>query len=111
MKPILEREKERRREYITITPVNAKGDKKARIRVAFGTALMRRQVFATDEAIAPLKEELMLFPMSDNRLDTLDASEKAFTYGSRPESLEEREAREYEEERDRFAVELPCTGW
>lgn len=111
LKPIMEREKERRRQYISITMVNAKGDKKARIRVAFGTSLMRGQVYATKDAVTPLREELSLFPMSDTRLDTLDASEKAFTIGSRPETIEERERREYEEEESTFGVDLSCTGY
>lgn len=110
MKPILEREKERRNEWISVTEVNARGDKKARIRVAFGTALMRRQVFATEEALPPLKEELLVFPMSDNKLDTLDASEKAFTYGGRPETQEERERRLLEEEAYSWDS-LSCTGY
>lgn len=111
LKPIMEREKERRHAYISITMVNAKGDKKARIRVAFGTSLLRGQVYATKEAALPLREELNLFPMSDTRLDTLDASEKAFTYGSRPETIEERERREYEEEESTLGINLSCTGY
>jgi len=111
MKPILEREKERRKQYINITTINAKGDKKARIRVAFGTAFMLRQIFATADACAPLEEEKNLFPMSDTKLDTLDASEKAFTYGSRPETTEERERRQYEEELEQFSMRLSCTGY
>jgi hypothetical protein len=111
MRPWLMREQDSRGLYINPIAVNASGDKKARIRAAFGLSLTRRQVWATDAAAKPLLEELRVFPMSDSRLDTLDAAEKAFVYLSRPQSVEEREEREWEEEKTRYSSRLDCVGY
>ena len=100
IKPLLQREELVRNVSIRPMAVNARGDKKARIRTAWGPALARRQVFATLEAGKPVLEELRVFPMSESRLDTLDESEKAFVYLVRPDSVDER-ARESEWEEDR----------
>lgn len=98
VKPILEQEQLRRGEYVNPIAVQAQGDKKARIRAAWAPKLMRRQVWASQECMKEVLEELKLFPMSDNRVDLLDESEKAFVYLSAPETSEERERREWEEE-------------
>jgi len=98
--PIVAREQAIRGTYINPIPVLASGDKKARIRSAFGVALMRNQIWATADAGKPLYEELRMFPMSESKLDCLDESEKALTYLGTPESSEERFLREeYEEDR------------
>lgn len=111
MKPWISREQNVRGIYVNPIAVNATGDKKARIRSAFGISLARKQVFSTKEALKPLLEELKMFPMSDTKLDTLDAAEKAFVYIPRPETVEERETRKYEEEVMEFGGTLECTGY
>lgn len=112
MKPIISREQQTRGEYVNPIEIMAQGDKKARIRTAFGVNLARNRVFATKEARKPLVEELKLFPMSENKLDTLDAAEKAITILTKPESIEERERRIWEEETEQYANEgLTCIGY
>ena len=111
IRPILLREQEQRIAYINPIAVNAKGDKKARIRSAFGMYLPRKKIYSTKEALKPLLEELKLFPMNDSKLDALDAGEKALVYLVRNETREEREVRQTEEENDRFSSGLNCVGY
>jgi hypothetical protein len=111
MKPWLEREQEQRGVYINPIGVNATGDKKARIRSAFGIGFARGQIYSVKEAVKPLLEETKQFPMNDSRLDTMDASEKAFVYCGRPETEEEKEVRLYEEEVEDIGHGLECTGY
>lgn len=111
MKPILQREQEKRGVYINPLAVNAKGDKKARIRSSWGVSLTRGEVYCVESASKPFIEELRLFPMSENKLDTLDAGEKALTYLQRPESSEERESRIYEEESSTYGSRLDAVGY
>lgn len=111
VQPWLEREQAARGQYVHPIAVNAKGDKKARIRTAFGIPLLKRKVWATDEAVKPLLEELKMFPMSDNKLDTLDASEKAFVFLQRPATEEERAAEEDRQEDEEHSYALDCTGY
>jgi len=111
MKPWISREQNVRGVYVNPIAVNATGDKKARIRSAFGLSLARKQVWAAKEAMKPLLEELKMFPMSDTKLDTLDAAEKAFVYTPRPETVEEREDRLWEEEVQAVGAGLSCTGY
>lgn len=99
VKPILEQEQIVRSEWVNPLAVQAQGDKKARIRAAWAPKLMRRQIWATPDCQKAVLEELRLFPMSDSRVDVLDESEKAFVYMSRPETSDERELREFDEER------------
>jgi hypothetical protein len=108
VEPILQREQVARGVYVNPIPVMAAGDKKARIRSAFGIALARGQVWATAEAGKPLYEELRMFPMSETKLDCLDESEKALTYLVTPESDEQRQERwERQEEMTRYAATNP----
>jgi hypothetical protein len=110
IKPLLQREELVRNVSIRPMAVNAQGDKKARIRTAWGPALARRQVFTTLEAGKPVLEELRVFPMSETRLDTLDESEKAFVYLVRPDSQDERALQDQEEE-DRAMTALNAVGY
>lgn len=110
IKPLLQREELVRNVSIRPMAVNAQGDKKARIRTAWGPALARRQVFATLETGKPVLEELRVFPMSETRLDTLDESEKAFVYLVRPDSQDERNRQE-EEEETRAMTALNAVGY
>lgn len=99
IKPIIEREQILRGAYVNPYAVLAAGDKKARIRTAFGTTLPRGRIWGTWETQKSLYEELKVFPMSDSKLDVLDESEKALIYLVRPESIEERNFREDADER------------
>jgi len=98
LKEYLDREQAERGIYLGLVGVNAQGDKKARIRVAFGTYLAKEKIWATAEAGRELREELRIFPMSNSKMDVLDESEKGITYSRRPESIEDREIRLIEEE-------------
>jgi hypothetical protein len=110
VKPVLNREMEIRKDFFGVTVVNAGGDKKARIRAALGQTLPRKQIWLVRGEGAEFLEELRLFPMSDNRLDTLDESEKAITFGVRPTSSEER-AIEAEREEERTNWEGGAVGY
>ena len=98
LKEYLDREQAERGIYLGLVGVNAQGDKKARIRVAFGTYLAKEKIWATAEAGRELREELRIFPMSNSKMDVLDESEKGITYSRRPESINDREIRLIEEE-------------
>jgi len=111
VKPWVEREQSRRNVYVNPIAINARGDKKARIRTAFGIPLVKGKIWSTPEAAKPLIEELKMFPMSDNRLDTLDASEKAFVFLQRPATEEEREAEEIRMEIEDAGAPLSCAGY
>jgi hypothetical protein len=95
LKRVIEREMELRNKYIPVVPVLAQGDKKARIRTALGMRLAREKIWMVRGADREFREELKVFPMSENKLDVLDESEKAFAYLQRPTSPEEDE--KYEE--------------
>lgn len=110
IKPILDREQEVRKQYMCIVPVNATGDKKARIRVCLGNYLAKGQIFLAEGCGIEFIQELKMFPMSDTRLDTLDESEKGITFSMRPESTEERWSRE-EEEMNRPSLSLGAVGY
>lgn len=111
IEPIVRREEVLRGIYINPTPVLASGDKKARIRSAWGVALMRGQVWATADAAKPLYEELRVFPMSDSKLDCLDESEKALTYLVTPMSTDERMAIEDRDRDFEFAAGMNAVGY
>jgi len=100
LKPVVEREMEIRKKWIPFVPVLASGDKKARIRTALGPKLARGKIYAVKGADKEIREELKLFPLSDNRVDVLDETEKALTYLQKPVTMEERQ-RFDEEERER----------
>ena len=101
LKEYLDREQFERGIHIGCVGVQAAGDKKARIRVAFGTYIAKGRLWATAEAGRELREELRMFPMSENRMDVMDESEKGITYTHQPESAIDREERRYiEEERE-----------
>lgn len=97
LKEYLDREQEERGVWLHCVGVNARGDKKARIRVCFGTYLVKGKIFADVRSDRELREELRLFPMSESRLDVLDESEKGIVYGRRPDSPEDRERRRLRE--------------
>lgn len=69
-----------------------------RIRAALGQTLPKRLIWLAEGAGKEFIEELRVFPMSDKKLDVLDESEKAITYGTRPASDEERFAADDEDE-------------
>lgn len=96
--PVLRREQEWRGFSFPVWAVNASGDKKARIRAALGQTLPKRLIWLATGAGKEFIEELKVFPMSDKKLDTLDESEKAITYGVRPATDEERFASDEEDE-------------
>ena len=96
LKPVMEREMRIRDEYVPFMPVMASGDKKARIRTALGMRLARDKIWMVRGADKEFREELRLFPMSENKLDVLDESEKALTYLVKPAGIEEIERHEEE---------------
>ncbi len=109
--PIVAREQSIRGLYINPIGVLASGDKKARIRSAFGVALIRGQIWATAEAGKPLYEELRMFPMNESKLDCLDESEKALTYLSTPASSEEQYRRQEADEERMYGSMLNAVGY
>ena len=100
LKEYLDREQFERGVYIGCQGVNATGDKKARIRVAFGTYLAKERLWATAEAGRELREELRVFPMSESKMDVMDESEKGMTYTHQPENPQTREERMRMEEEE-----------
>lgn len=100
IKPLVQAEMIDRNVFVNIQGMPARGDKKARIRSAFGMYLAKGKVWATREAGKELREELKMFPMNDSRLDVLDESEKALVALKRPERESDRMERimRYEEE-------------
>lgn len=102
--PVLRREQEWRGFGFPVWPVNASGDKKARIRAALGQTLPKRLIWLATGAGKEFIEELKVFPMSDKKLDTLDESEKAITYGVRPASDEERVRQDDEEDERKMEI-------
>jgi len=98
LKEYLDREQFERGTYINCQGVQAAGDKKARIRVAFGTYLSKGRLWATAEAGRELREELRLFPMSESKMDVMDESEKGITYTKQPEDPTDKAERLYREE-------------
>jgi hypothetical protein len=98
LKEYLDREQAERGIYLNCQGVQAGGDKKARIRVAFGTYGAKGKLWATADAGRELREELRIFPMSDSKMDVLDESEKGITYTRCPESKESYEERRWQEE-------------
>jgi hypothetical protein len=111
LKEYLDREQLDRNTWIGTQGVQAQGDKKARIRVAFGTYLLKGKIWATADAGAPLREELRLFPMSESRMDCLDESEKGITFTRPPVSAKEREERRFQEERRTHAMSGSAFGY
>lgn len=98
LKPLFDAEQLNRKAYVHTIAVQATGDKKARIRVAFGTYLTRNAIWATSEAGKEMIEELRMFPMSESKMDVLDESEKGIVFSQRPDSPQTRAERLDEEE-------------
>ena len=98
LKEYLDREQYERGIYIGCQGVQAAGDKKARIRVALGTYIAKGRLWATAEAGREFRQELKIFPMSENKVDCLDESEKGITYTRQPQSRQDREEERYREE-------------
>ena len=112
VKPVLDRGMELREKYVPVAPVLAEGDKKARIRVALGMRLARGKIWMVQGADKEFREELRVFPMSENRLDVLDESEKALTDLVGPMNGNELEAmKEKEMEREAAEVGLTAMGY
>jgi hypothetical protein len=112
LKPVIEREMEIRGKYLPFVPVLASGDKMARIRTALGPRLARGKIFAVNGADKEIREELRLFPLSSNRVDVLDETEKALTYLRRPMTEMEKEGmREEEMERESAAWDMGPMGY
>jgi hypothetical protein len=110
IKPLVDREVVNRNVYVHAIGVQARGDKKARIRVALGTYLAKGKIWVTREAGKEFREEVKMFPMSDTRLDVLDESEKGIVFSKRPESASQRLEREIEEE-EREAEPVGAFGY
>jgi hypothetical protein len=87
--PLMKEEERERESYINPQPVQAKGDKKARIRAAIGDYGMMGKLWVTLKSGKEFLEELRIFPMSENKMDVLDESEKGIVFSTRPESTEE----------------------
>lgn len=74
--PLLRREREIRKYYINPVPIDAGGDKEARIRMNVGRALMRGKVYLVYGEEAAFEEERLVFPGNEWKRDTLDMFEK-----------------------------------
>jgi len=83
IKPLLERERALRGFYINPQPVQAGGDKEARIRMNVGRALTRGKVWLCYGEETYFEEERMTFP--SGRIDTLDMFEKALVRLRKPQ--------------------------
>jgi hypothetical protein len=102
--PLLERERDLRKEYIRPVPIPALGDKEGRIRMNVGRALMQRRVWLCLGEERDFEEERLVFPNNEYRRDVLDASEKAFVALTRPVSPEDEEEEELADEEYQYAV-------
>ena len=96
--PLLEKERRTRNYYINPVPLPAKGDKTARIRMNVGRALMRGLVWVVEGEGKDFKEEKLIFPNNEYKMDTLDMFEKGLTDLTIPQSQEEMDEEEFEEE-------------
>lgn len=104
IKPIIEKEMRVRDMYFSVTPVNATGDKKARIRAALGQELPKNGIWLCRGSDKEFREELRMFPMSDSRVDVLDESEKAIVFAIKPATQDEIIRKQYEEEDEQQGV-------
>jgi hypothetical protein len=84
---LLEKEQDRRKTYLNLQEVTAKGDKTARIRAVVGWFFAQGLIYATPEASIDLRQEKDAFP--SRHLDVLDETEKALSYLKRPANVEE----------------------
>jgi hypothetical protein len=84
---LLQKEQEKRKCWINLREVTAKGDKIARIRSVVGWFFAQGLVYATPEAVVEMQQEKDSFP--SKRLDVLDESEKALSWMQRPANEEE----------------------
>jgi hypothetical protein len=109
--PLMKEEEREREQYINPQPVLAKGDKKARIRSAIGDYGMQGKLWVTMQSGREFLEELRIFPMSENRMDVLDESEKGIVFSQRPESTEERLQKKAMEEEHEVAMGLNAFGY
>ena len=107
---LLEQERWERREYLPLRKINATSDKTAKIRLNVGGPLQDGMVFLCDHTGSAFEEERQIFPQSDYRKDTLDATEKAFTTLRRPYSEEEYEESESFVE-EKYAQVSELTGY
>lgn len=89
LKPLIDKEQERRGVWFATEAAPAKGDKTARIRNAFGRLLSRGQVWLAEGYEKNFIGEKNVFPMSKHKMDVLDESEKAMTSLVRPSTPEE----------------------
>lgn len=105
--PWLREEQRRRGEWFTVVPVAVKVDKKVRIRNTLSVPLTRGQVWCTDQVRKWFVEESKLFPLSDTRMDVLDAAEKAVSFLKKPMTAEERIMMEIEEREERLKEQYP----
>lgn len=96
--PLLEKERRTRNYYINPVPLAAKGDKTARIRMNVGRVLMRSLVWVVEGEGKDFKEEKLIFPNNEYKMDTLDMFEKGITDLTVPPSKEEEDEYEMEEE-------------
>jgi hypothetical protein len=84
---LLVKEQEKRKCWINLREVTARGDKIARIRSVVGWHFAQGLIYATPEAVIELKQEKDSFP--SKKLDVLDESEKALSWLMRPANEEE----------------------
>ncbi len=89
---LLEKEQEKRRVWLSLHEVTAKGDKVSRIRAVVGWHFAQGLIYAVPEAALNLKQEKDSFV--SRRLDVLDETEKALSWMTRPPNAEEVETAE-----------------
>lgn len=84
---LLQKEQDKRKIYLSLNEVSAKGDKMARIRAVVGWSFAQGLIYATPEASIELTQEKDSFP--SRHVDVLDETEKALSYLRRPANVEE----------------------
>jgi hypothetical protein len=108
--PLLRTEMMERGVYASFQPIPSTTDKDARIRNTLGLPMEKGKVCVVREAGTEFLAEKQIFPQSEYKKDTLDASEKAFSGLVKPFTVEERE--EVEVQDAMFMSERsPITGY
>lgn len=88
LKPLIEEEQWRKRQWINPQGLPASGDKAARIRNAVGYHLAKGTLYLVRSYSAEFLEEHAIFPMNKYKMDVLDEAEKGITATRTPPGAE-----------------------
>lgn len=96
--PLIRREEIRRNIYINPTGKTEGQNKTVRIRNTLGIVLRKGNLYLVKGCDREFREEIMIFPMNEFKMDVLDESEKGISSTFTPEGGQNRLYRQIEEE-------------